>query len=263
MFLRKHNLHQPVFLCSRALLTSFSAAPALRSCCLSDMRKKQVTEASRFETADCSEPSSRGQVTVQAGLVEGTLDACGSCDFVTPCQVPEPVGKKQRTSTTASSTQRGWLEAHRTFKKSRGLNTDLMPQLPTISAGNREQDLISIAWASETSNGTNPLNVDVFVDISQSVSRKPWADVKKKPLPTITTSTVLYWVNGRRLLLPVEHFLLLGWPRPPQARDLSQAQLKDLSGEAMPLPCIAVVIMNIMYGLAGFWSNDDPSNRES
>ena len=167
--------------------------------------------------------------------------------------------KRPRTGTDAT----GWQKAHNAFKASMSLATEQLAE-PNLQAGTREADLVKIAVASECQSGstestpsTDSIPSNIFIDVSQSVSRKPWANITKRSLPSITTSTVFYWVNGQRTVLPLEHFLLLGWTKPPKVAELRSSHLKDLSGEAMPLPCIAVVIISLMHNLSELWSTDN------
>ena len=113
-----------------------------------------------------------------------------------------------------------------------------------LVSGKREQDVIDYAWAIEEKNGHEGL----FIDVSQSASRRPWS----RGLRSMVSSSSFYSYESDRQLVGAEHLLLLGWTESIVGRfpsTLTQARLKCLAGEAMSLPCVALVLVSVLTAL--------------
>ena len=84
----------------------------------------------------------------------------------------------------------------------------------------------------------------MFLDVSQSLHRKAYTQAGVNRC--LTTSSVLYSYEHDRLVTPPELLYFQGYPRtlkiPPS---LSSAELRDLAGEGMTLPCLAMVLWAI------------------
>ncbi|CAE7266385.1 unnamed protein product [Symbiodinium sp. CCMP2592] len=83
---------------------------------------------------------------------------------------------------------------------------------------------------------------DVFVDVSQNPVRQPWTN-KSMISPCLTTSTVLYCFERDRVVLPLE---LMCWQGHKAdiivPATMSQSSLRDLAGQGICLPCLAMLI---------------------
>lgn len=95
---------------------------------------------------------------------------------------------------------------------------------------------------------------DLFLDISQCVSRRPWGST----IRALTSSTSIYSFRHDRLLVPEELMQVYGWPRPSRVLGASEAaQLADLVSECMPLPSLAVPLFSLLAALGtalpGLW----------
>ena len=83
---------------------------------------------------------------------------------------------------------------------------------------------------------------DTLLDMSQSHERRPFSngeDIAR----CLTTGSWLYSYRLDRVLLPLEHLLLQGYPvstRIPEK--MNDKDVRDLAGEAIALPCLAVVV---------------------
>ena len=86
---------------------------------------------------------------------------------------------------------------------------------------------------------------ELFIDISQDVDRRPWSS---PGLRSVTTSSEFFSLRHKRLLLPIEHYQLLGFAplRNPQDSKVSATQHRDLSGEAMSPPVVALAILGVL-----------------
>ena len=122
----------------------------------------------------------------------------------------------------------------------------------------RCKDLINIAWFRSTKDLTNPVHITavrdcLLVDISQDISRRPWSN----RLGTFTTSAQIYSFRLGRVLLEEEKFYFLGFPRNTKFSSLSMHALRDLSGDAMALPSVTMVIYSLLLvgRFPGLWSN--------
>ena len=85
----------------------------------------------------------------------------------------------------------------------------------------------------------------LFIDVSQDVDRKPWSC---PGLWSVTTSSEFFSIRHKRALLPIEHYLLLGFGplRSPQESRLTPSQHRDLSSEAMSPPVVALAILAVL-----------------
>ncbi len=123
-----------------------------------------------------------------------------------------------------------------------------------IPPGNcREFDLVNIAYASLRGQGEDEGQVlKSWVDISQSVARKPWGALR-----TFTTSSQIYSFKEDRLLVPEEHFRLLGFGENLVCGNLGPDELRKLAGEAMCVPCIALLVWSVLLAASfdGLWSS--------
>lgn len=82
---------------------------------------------------------------------------------------------------------------------------------------------------------------NVLVDLSQNPVRRCFT--KNGKTPCLTTSSHIYTFGRDSLLVPLEHMILQGHKRtieiPPK---MSGKQLKELAGEGMSLPCLALIV---------------------
>ena len=153
----------------------------------------------------------------------------GKAKKVKQAEVWKTHSKKVRESLMLESTLAGapgWVNKVAPSTALRGLNLS-----------ERLSDLVSVAV--EASHGTSePEEVeDIIIDLSQDVLRRPWTNGHCRSL---TTSSDLFSVKRRRVVLPGEHFRLLGFPS-LNLHMLSLAKQRDLSGEAMSPACMGVV----------------------
>ena len=106
----------------------------------------------------------------------------------------------------------------------------------------RTRDLINVAAdVMEQRHGSAE---NVFIDCSQDVDRQPWG-----PLRSITTSTEIYSTTLDRMLVPREHFLLLGFASEISLQHCSARAARDLAGESMSPACIALIQVAVIMTL--------------
>eukprot|EP00971_Amphidinium_carterae_P035286 694592-Amphidinium_carterae.2 len=159
-----------------------------------------------------------------------------------------------------------WKAKHSAFKVKHGLSaeswtTSNESRCRGLPNNGRERDLVDIAVAHATktssaaADGTPFRDVDLLIDVSQSVDRTPWTLLGSQRVGTLTTSSSLFWTGGGRMLLAEEHFRLQGWDTVRRV-NVSDTALKDLSGESMPLPPMAVVLLSVMYHLPMHWEKE-------
>ena len=83
---------------------------------------------------------------------------------------------------------------------------------------------------------------DLYLDVSQDLQRKPWS---KKSLATLTRSSEVFSYDRCRSLVGHEYLRALGFPAgSPEMiipEGTTDAQLKDLAGDAMALPAVSLV----------------------
>ena len=85
-----------------------------------------------------------------------------------------------------------------------------------------------------------------YIDVSQSVSRRAWA-AAGQPLPTLTSSSVIYSFGADRVLLGRELCALHGFTSSLKLpASITDNDLRALVSNSMALPCVALVIWALM-----------------
>ena len=85
-----------------------------------------------------------------------------------------------------------------------------------------------------------------YIDVSQDVQRRPWT---LNWLRSLTTSTELFAMAEDRLLIPEEHYRLLGYPPDINLDNLSKLAKKDLAGEAMSPASVGLILLCALNAL--------------
>lgn len=138
--------------------------------------------------------------------------------------------------------------------------TDTRPTLRGLAGTGRQKDILDVAFlsschqlglhpasreAEEAARGHATGSLGLLVDVSQSVQRRPWS---LSNLHTVTTSTKAYSCLLERVLAPEEVLLIYGWPRAMAEanHNLGRAAMRNLVGETMALPTIAVAMVSML-----------------
>ena len=95
---------------------------------------------------------------------------------------------------------------------------------------------------------------DVFLDVSQNPTRKPWTN-RRGHNHTLCTSSVLYSFAQDRMLFPEEYMFLQGWSHHMQVEESFRDELRELAGLGMALPCLGSLIW-ALYLVKGFPHSD-------
>lgn len=108
----------------------------------------------------------------------------------------------------------------------------------------RMRDCIDIAWAA------GPQSFPFHVDISQCVSRKKWSVEGQ----CLTTQSLVYDFEHDQVWSPTCLLALQGLPVGDLKLDtLSSVELKDLAGEGMFVPCLAMIITGVFLNVHAPW----------
>eukprot|EP00971_Amphidinium_carterae_P074022 1463322-Amphidinium_carterae.2 len=113
----------------------------------------------------------------------------------------------------------------------------------------RSRDLLELAWQACKGCLPDYVRQHLMVDISQCGSRKPGAI---GTLKSLTTSSEIFVFSQQRTLLPCELFNLMGW-KDPCLDNLSAQACRNLIGESMSLPSVALMLLGLVTALPGFW----------
>ena len=118
----------------------------------------------------------------------------------------------------------------------------------------RVLDLINVVWckAKEALEGHSDADVAerCYVDVSQQVQRRPFT--LQPVLRSLTTSSEVFSYKHKRMLLPEEHLLAMGFIA-PKIQNLTNAAVKDLSGERMALPTTAACVLAVILSFSDLW----------
>ena len=113
---------------------------------------------------------------------------------------------------------------------------------PIRGSGQTERltDCIDLCWQYVSQQGAFNSTDEVLLDVSQDLERRPWATNR---FPTMTRSTEFFSFTRQRVLAGAEYLQVLGFDVSASGLKLdklSQHQLKDLAGDCMAPPSIAL-----------------------
>eukprot|EP00971_Amphidinium_carterae_P333518 6468300-Amphidinium_carterae.6 len=181
-----------------------------------------------------------------------STDACLQNSTHTHTRTQELVN--ERVPSSMRRQQDGWRQKHLEVKQKLGLLDCEIPawtdhkKLGLVQDLDRLRDCINTCYAvhhqKETKAGKTPTDGVLFpfnqvLDLSQGLDRSPWSTNVR----SICGGSNLYIFQQQRCLRPSEHLELLGWPAELATRKtekLKHAQVRDLAGESMALPCVAL-----------------------
>ena len=126
------------------------------------------------------------------------------------------------------------IDKHRDLSAWRGDS-----KLPGVPNTARIMNLLDVARACSQSQ-------DLYVDISQSVGRRPWS---AGTLRSITTGSNFFSFKRRRTLEVQELWRCFGFAD-KNIPSASPHALRNLLGEAMSLPCIALAMVSVLEQVA-------------
>ena len=169
---------------------------------------------------------------------------------------------KQRMRSFGRKHSDGWRAHSKKVRAALGLSGDdaggwcAQNTVRGLHATERVTDLLNVAveatMKERASNGNSDLQndddpVDLIIDVSQDVLRKPWCTQMCRSL---TTSSELVSTQRKRAILPAEHLKLLGFAG-CSLEDVTPAQIRELAGECMAPPCVGTIMAVAMLVLAG------------
>eukprot|EP00971_Amphidinium_carterae_P352644 6492685-Amphidinium_carterae.8 len=154
-------------------------------------------------------------------------------------------------TTDAYESKQKWHTVHDKVKKQEGLpavSWRASKQLRGVSATERVREVIDIAYAryhkQHAEKGDDTLRqCPWLLDVTQCISRKCHCTHFR----AMCSGSTYYSYSLDRMITPVEHLLVLGWPQ-QSALDrlgklsLNPGQVRDLAGESMSPPCIGAVM---------------------
>ena len=110
----------------------------------------------------------------------------------------------------------------------------------------RAVDVIDLAYAHQP-------HLPLFADLSQAGPRRPWAP----HLRSMVAASCYYSFARDRIVLPREHLALLGFPASVKVDmpGMSDGKLRQLAGEGMGLPCIALISLCVLAQHKDLWSD--------
>lgn len=134
------------------------------------------------------------------------------------------------------------------------------PRLGGVPPVARVFDLLDVAEASRLKAGM-PVQ-GYFCNITQSVNRKPWGNMK-----TLTAHTELYDFSREIMVSPIEELALHGYPAKEMLDELlaeySCKTIQSFAGNSMFLPCIGCVLLAYFLNSHGTWWNPLPESAAS
>ena len=98
---------------------------------------------------------------------------------------------------------------------------------------------------------------DWLLDVSQCISRKNHCNHFR----AMCSGSAYFAFDLDRMITPMEHLLVLGWPRRTLAsriKDLSPGCVRDLAGESMSPACIGAVMTALCLSVEHHWKKATP-----
>ena len=118
-------------------------------------------------------------------------------------------------------------------------------------------DVIDVGYACAIRGASDAeavgITKTILCDVSENVERRPWAN----KFSTFTTSSHLYAYGLDRIIYEAEKNALLGFDaRRLQLDNLPPHQLRDIAGDAMAVPSVALVMYSVVLNVKfpGLWS---------
>ena len=126
----------------------------------------------------------------------------------------------------------------------------------------RQIDLINAAFEVRRNSlppatPVETIIADLYVNVSQSISTKPWA----RQVGTLTTSSQWYHFGNDVCLSGMDHMVIQGWPR-RFLYGTDQAHLHTLAGEATSMPVICMLELLMWANPWGSWHERPLSDSE-
>ena len=161
----------------------------------------------------------------------------------------QPKKKKQKVSDGL------WRQKHQAMRAKHGLDEFSQPWFEAGKTARgleseRARDFVNVAFG--TLQKTVPPGESALqytLDISQCITRKPWS----ARVRNLTTSSQLFSLAQDRLVSSPEHFRILGLEN-VNFSAVSSFQTRELAGQAMAAPCIAVPLLCAIASLRELWS---------
>eukprot|EP00971_Amphidinium_carterae_P161361 3199731-Amphidinium_carterae.1 len=154
----------------------------------------------------------------------------------------------------------GWMASHAKVRKESNISEGRskwternLSAIRGIDADDaRALDVIDLCFQVGRATGRSEveINQNAIVDVSQDGERQAWSF--NGVIRSLTTSSETFIFKEARTMQPVEHLLALGFAN-PVVTGLSASKIRDLAGEAMPLPPIAICAMALLTSLPGYW----------
>ena len=124
-----------------------------------------------------------------------------------------------------------------------------------IPVSDRAHDLVDLAGevfqsrllaeGVDSKDGEVWKTCDYCLDLSQCGSREPFSQKCR----SMVSNTNLFFYPRSRALVPKEHLLLLGWPLHMSTKGLTPTAIRDLCGESMAVPCVALATMAVVLNI--------------
>ena len=118
--------------------------------------------------------------------------------------------------------------------------------LKGIIPNDRITDCIDLCYALHEKQG--PVPKTLVQDVSQDIERKCWSATS---LPTLTTSSELFYFSRNRTLTGEEFLACLGFSPGELALPITANAVKDLAADAFAVPCVAVVATACVAAIQG------------
>eukprot|EP00971_Amphidinium_carterae_P326957 6458071-Amphidinium_carterae.2 len=170
-----------------------------------------------------------------------------------------------------------WRKTHEEVRRKNGINADdvrwtATHRLRGVPATNRVTDCIDLAYQQILRRAkrtfaedakVNPQSVKIsdlplsvqrcegyIIDVSQSAQRVAYTT----KLRSMVSNSQFYVYSADRMMLPQEHLFALGWARAVDVQGFSASAVRELSGESMAAPCVALCLVSMSFALADLWT---------
>ena len=233
----------------------FSAAAF---CSLREKKAPLLTCCAPFGTHSCS-PSNLGQPCQKQGRLENVCTlfhiSLVDCGCFVLCQV------------SGGGSGVKWKEVHQSIRDELPVPTPTWTathSLLGMGSSARVLDLVNVTYSRYHANlvanhHAKTLGLDegecaacsLYLDVSQDARRSCFADSSVR---SICGGSTFYSYKEDRMICPAEHLCLLGWSRSAVESlpaSLTPAMLRDLAGESMACPCVALALSTLLLSMAG------------
>lgn len=163
------------------------------------------------------------------------------------CKAVAPKPEAERLAAKRATKASAWKKAHKDFMANLGCSVDFKPwtslqeiELGGVSQTDRAKAILDCAWTERIRAGCwetfDAARVGYWADCHDSIPRRPWGT-----LPPLKQDQLLYSFQMDTVISGWASMKLHGWRNSVVLQDITDKDLRSMSGESFALPPITLI----------------------